>query len=160
MQQLVRPRVLFFGGSITEGASADTPFEFYPEAARWTSLLATRCKPIVVGAPQRSMLAAGSPTRCINALQQALEENKKGLWGVVLELGPADLGNFDSPEKMIDAVNVLVEIVKASGVRVFFLVHCGTDFTRLGRLADRAGLERAFLDAAEWDGINVQHGNS
>lgn len=92
------------------------------------------------------MLAGGSPTRCINALQKALEEHKNGLWAVVLELGSADLGNFDSPIEMVAAVNTLVEIVKAQGVKVFFLAHCGADFGRLGRLADRAELERVFLD--------------
>lgn len=155
MQSLVRPRILFFGGSVTEGASADTLFELYPEPERWTSLLATRCKPIVVAAPQRSMLASGSLTRCINDFSRALDEHKTGLRAAVLELGSADLGNFNSPSEMVDAVNSLVEVASTRKIPIFFLAHCGADFERLGRLADSAELERGFLDAAEsavWNG--------
>lgn len=149
MQSLVRPRILFFGGSITEGADADAPFTLYPESARWTSLIAARCKPIVNAEPQRSMLAGGSPARCIGELTRALNEHQTGLRAVVLELGPADLGSFESADDMIGAVNALARIADDRGIPVFFLAHCGADFEHLGRLADRAKLEQAFLDAAQ-----------
>lgn len=128
----MRPRVLIFGTSISEGHSSEKMFTYYPPKQRWTALLRNNVRTIVDAETGRAMVYAQNPHRTFSQFQEFIRRKGKDSLGIIVELGLWDFYNFKTVEDFVQALNKYIDYAKAQALQVVYMSHCGRDYARTG----------------------------
>lgn len=109
----MRPRVLVFGTSISEGQSSEKMFTYYPQNQRWTSLLRNNIRTVVDARPGRAMVYEGSSRRTFSEFKEFIQRKGKGALCVIVELGLWDFHNFKNVLDFVRTLNTYIDYAKA-----------------------------------------------
>lgn len=129
----MRPRVLVFGTSISEGQSSEKMFTYYLPKQRWTALLRNNVRTIVDAKTGRAMVYEQNMHRTFSEFQEFIRLKGKDALCIIVELGLWDFYNFTQVGDFIRTLNTYIDYAKAQRLKVVYMNHCGCDYSRTGR---------------------------